>query len=287
MAISTALIWAFAIILFKKSGESVHPIGLNLFKNLLAVTLLIPTLWFLNIDIIHSIPPIDYLYIFLSGALGIGIADTLFFLCLNRLGAGTTAIVDCLYSPSVIFFSFILLGERLSVLQILGVIIIISAVLTATYKPDEVPLTRKKILVGVLYGVLSMILTGYGVVIVKPILHTQPLLWVTEMRLFSGVLILLLILAFNPKRIPIIQSVYKGGIRKSTFFGSFLGAYIAMILWLGGMKYTLASTAASLNQTSNVWIFVFAYLILKEKIDIKRTIGIIMAVTGAFIVTFG
>ncbi len=78
MAVSTAIIWAVAVILFKKSGETVHPIGLNLFKNLVGVLLLIPTLFFLNQLNLRDIPLNDYFLIFVSGVIGIGIADTFF-----------------------------------------------------------------------------------------------------------------------------------------------------------------------------------------------------------------
>lgn len=287
MAVSTAVLWAFAVVMFKKSGETVHPIGLNLFKNSLAVVLLIPTLWFLHLDLYRNIPTHDYYLIFLSGAMGIGLADTFFFQCLNKLGAGLTAIVDCLYSPFVIFFSFILLDEHLTWTQIIGVILIISAVLTATYEKDAGENSKRNIIIGIIYGIIAMVLTGYGVVLVKPVLEHEPLLWVTEMRLFSGMVVLLIILLFTPKRKFIIRSIYQGGIRLSTVFGSFLGAYLAMMLWLGGMKWTQASTAAALNQTSSIFIFIFAYFFLKEKINLKRTIGIIMAVIGALLVTFG
>ena len=65
-----------------------------------------------------------------------------------------------------------------------------------------------------------------------------------------------------------------------------MGAYVAMIFWLGGMKYTQASTAASLNQTSSIFIFIFAYFILKEKMSLKKIIGVVLAVAGALLVTF-
>lgn len=286
MAITTAVIWAAAVILFKKSGETVHPIGLNLFKNSLGVLLLIPTLLFINQLELRDIPAHDYFMIFLSGAIGIGIADTFFFKCLNYLGAGLTAIVDCLYSPFVIGFSFLLLGESLSYWQIVGVLLILSAVLTATNQSDGRPTDKKRIIKGLLFGVTAMILTGFGVVIVKPVLEHEPLMWVTTLRLLSGVLVLLLLLSFNKKRRIIVQSVFKNGIRLSTVLGSFLGAYVAMILWLGGMKYTQASTAAALNQTNSIFIFIFAYFLLKEKINLKKTVGIILAVAGALLVTF-
>jgi len=53
------------------------------------------------------------------------------------------------------------------------------------------------------------------------------------------------------------------------------------------MKYTQASTAAALNQTSNVFVFLFAALFLKEKITLLRLAAIFTAVIGVFLVTFG
>lgn len=286
MAITTAIIWASAVVLFKKSGETVHPVGLNLFKNSLSVLLLIPTLYFFNLLSLRDISNWDYCVLLFSGAIGIGIADTFLFKCLNYLGAGTTAIVDCLYSPFVIGFSFLLLGESLTTMQIFGVLLILSAVFTATYTPDKEVTDKRRLLKGLLYGISAMLLTGFGVVIVKPVLEHEPLLWVTTVRLSGGLAFLVLFLLFNKNRQVIVQSIFKGGLRFSTVTGSFLGAYLAMIFWLGGMKYTQASTAAALNQTNSIFVFIFAYFILKEKITIKKTIGILLAVIGALLVIF-
>ena len=68
--------------------------------------------------------------------------------------------------------------------------------------------------------------------------------------------------------------------------GSVLGAYLSMIMWLGGMKYAQASTAAALNQTSNIFIFLMAAVFLKERINLKRAIGITLGVGGAYLVMF-
>ena len=69
--------------------------------------------------------------------------------------------------------------------------------------------------------------------------------------------------------------------------GSFIGTYIALLLWLAGMKFTQTSTAAALNQTSNIFVFIFAGMFLKETIDSKRIIAITMGIAGTFLVTFG
>lgn len=286
-ALSTAIVWAFAVILFKKSGETVHPLALNLFKNLLALILLLPTMWLWGESIFLKVSSRDYLILMLSGALGIGIADTLFFKSLNLLGAGMTAIVGCLYSPFIIIASMLFLSESLTPFQFIGVFIIISAVLTSSSTKGRGNLSRHNLIWGILWGVLSMANMAVGVVLFKPLLDHLPLLWVTEVRLFGGTLAVALILLFNPSRRTIMSSINSVRSWFYTISGSLTGAYLSMILWLAGMKLTQASNAAAINQTSNIFIFIFAAIILKEKINLQRVLAIILAVCGALMVTFG
>jgi drug/metabolite transporter (DMT)-like permease len=52
------------------------------------------------------------------------------------------------------------------------------------------------------------------------------------------------------------------------------------------MKFTQASVAAALNQTSNIFVFMLAGMLLHEPINLPRTIGIVLGVSGAYLVTF-
>ncbi|MBU1708070.1 DMT family transporter [bacterium] len=287
LALGAAIAWAIAVIFFKKSGETVHPIGLNLYKNALASVLLLPTIWLFGGSLFRNVPASEYLLLMASGALGIGISDTLFFMCLNRLGAGLTAIVECLYSPSIIFLSFLWLGERMTPLQIVGTLLIISAVFLATVEKPRAGLSRRDLILGITYGALALVVMAVGIVMIKPLLERSPLLWVTEVRLIASVLILLLILIVHPARHAIIASAISSRRWGYTLSGSFMGAYLSMILWLGGMKYAQASIAAVLNQTSNIFLFIFAALLLKEPINLQRIVAILLGVAGAILVTVG
>ena len=251
MALAVAIVWAFAVILFKKSGEVVHPIGLNLFKGLLAAVLLVPTAWLFGESLLRPVPAEEYILLLVSGALGIGIADTLFFKSLNALGAGLTAIVDCLYSPSIIGLSILWLGESLSFWQAIGAAIIVSAVLSILVEKHETGKGHRRVFLGVLWGVLAMFAMAVGIVMIKPLLNRSPLLWATEIRLLGGLIILAPMLLLHPSRRAIVASVRAPQRWVYTLSGSFLGAYLSMILWLAGMKFTQVSTAAALSQTSN------------------------------------
>ena len=285
-ALLTAIIWATAVIFFKRSGESVHPIALNLFKNLLAIVLILITIILLGGSFYHPFSTREYLLLLASGALGIGLADTMFFKSLNLLGAGLTAIVDCLYSPFIIGLSIIWLGEQLSAWQIVGAVLIITAVLTATREKGQNSITTRNLVYGILWGAGGMAFMAVGIVMIKPLLERSPLLWAAEIRLIGGCLMLGLMLLVYPSRRAVISTLF---IRRGWFhtaMGSFFGAYLAMIVWLAGMKFASASVAAALNQTSNIFIFIFAGIFLHELINLRRTVGIILAAIGAFLVTF-
>jgi len=286
MALGAALAWAVAVILFKKSGERIHPIGLNLFKNILAAVLFLPTMYIMGQTLTYPATTNEYILLIVSGVLGIGISDTFFFLCLNRIGASLTAIVDCLYSPFIISMSMIWLGESLTVWQIVGATMIISAVLTVASKKNSGHISRRDALIGIVYGALAMFTMAVGIVMIKPLLNRSPLLWVTEIRLFAGILFLLVYLAFHPRRRVIVASI--GSVRQWGYAlsGSFFGAYLSMVCWVAGMKYTLASVAAALNQSNNIFIFVLAAIFLKEPINRQRVIGIVLGVAGSLLVTF-
>ena len=287
LALITAVVWALAVIFFKKSGESVHPIGLNLFKNVLAALLFVPTAWLFGETLFRPVPAEDYLMLLVSGALGLGISDTLFFKSLNVLGAGRSAIVDCLYSPSIIALSIIWLGETLTVWQLVGAVMIVSAVLSIMVERQSVKTDRRHVLLGVWWGALAMVTVAVGIVMIKPLLGRSPLIWATEIRLLGGLAVLAVALLFHPSRLAVIKSIghpHKWGYMLA---GSLAGAYLSMVLWLAGMKFAQASTAAALNQTSNIFVFLLAALLLKEKITPVRMAAIILGVLGALLVTFG
>jgi DME family drug/metabolite transporter len=66
--------------------------------------------------------------------------------------------------------------------------------------------------------------------------------------------------------------------------GSLLGTYIALMFWIGGMKYAPASIASALNQTSNIFVFIFAAIFLKENITRRKVVGMVMAAIGVFLI---
>lgn len=287
-AIGSALSWAVGVILFRRAGETVPPLALNFFKNGFSLVLLVLTWLLLEHSLFVAIPSRDLWLLVGAGVVGLGISDTLLFASLNRLGAGLIAILWTLYTPMVIGFSMGLLGERLGPLQWLGVVLIaVAIVLVTRVGKSDTPAQRKNLWVGILFSLAAMLLMAISVVAIKPVLERTPTIIATELRLVGGLLFLIPTLLIRRDRRKLFSALVNRRNLKVMVPGAFSGTYLALTLMLGGVKYTLASTATALNQTANLFIFLLALMLLHESAGAKRIAGILLGVAGAILVTLG
>jgi len=287
-ALLAALAWSLAMIFFKKSGENVPPLALNLFKNVIAVVLLTITLAFVSDgwSQIWSYSAGDIWILLISGIIGIAVADTLFFYSLNLIGVGIVSIVDCLYSPFIILFSFLLLAEELSPLQYLGAALVLAAVYITSGHAPPADRTKRQLLAGILIGVVNMAFMGFGIVIAKPVLNHSDVTVATLIRMVGGTAVLLVVILALPRRRALLAAFRPSRSWRMSIPGAVLGAYLACILWIAGFKYSRASVAAILNQTTTIFALILAALILKEKFTRRKFVAVIIATIGILLVAF-
>ena len=278
--------WATALVLFKMTGEHVPPLALNLFKCLVALILLVATLIVMGegFEVLDNFERGDLYILMLSGFLGIALADTVFFHSLNLVGVGIVSIVDCSYSPMIILFSVLLLNEELVIWHYVGTALILGGVLLASGHAPPPNRTKLQLIVGILLGILAIVLMAFGIVLAKPVLDDFPLIWATTLRLSVGTVVLALIALGSPRRKVYWAAMRPSAIWKISLPASVLGTYFAMVFWVGGFKYTDASVAGILNQTSIIFAIILAAMILKEKFTKRKFVAVTLAFSGVVIV---
>jgi drug/metabolite transporter (DMT)-like permease len=286
-ALGAALVWAFAVILFKRSGESMSPFALNLFRVGVSLVVLVPLLLVGRQELWRPLPWRDYAVLGASGVLGIAVADTFFHRALFRLGAGLTSIVDCMYSPFIVGFAFLLLGERLSAWQFMGMALVMIAVLLTTRARLPQGLDRRGLLVGIAYGVAAMGTMGLAIVWVKPVLERTPVLWATTVRQILTFALMVPVALVHPRRRRLLGVFKPAANWRFSLPGALLGSCLALLLWIGGMKYTQAGAAAILNQTSTIFILLLATVFLHEPFTRKKLLAALLAFGGIVLVTLG
>ena len=292
----SAIFWALAVIFLKQAGEKIHPIALNLFKNALGVLLISLTLVIIGNPFFSPYEEVfsneDYFRMIISGVIGMGIADIIFLHSLNIIGAGISALVDTVYSPFVIFFAYILLGEHLAPLQFLGAGCIIGAIIFASLKLQNIQITRMRLKYGILLGIFAISMMAFGIVLVKPVLtkfqgDVSMLLWIAGFRLVPGSLVPLIIFLFLNNKYNLLKAFKDRKIWFPLIGGSVFATYLGISFWIIGMSLTNASTASILNQTATIFILIFARIFLKEPLTQRRVIAILIAMMGAYLVFIG
>lgn len=286
-ALACAFCWAVAVILFKRAGESLPPFALNYIKNLLCLLALAATILLWQGPQWPGIPMREVGIALVSGALGIAVADTLYFQALNVIGAARMGIAGTAYSPSVIVLAALLLGERLSPLQITGVAITLAGIALVNAAPAVGQANAAQLRKGALLGVASVATMALGVVLVKPVLVHQDFLWIVTLRVAAGVGLMTLLMLARRQTRAVWQALQ--GVRhwKEVVLGSLMGTYVSMLFWLLGYKYANASIAAVLNELSAIFIVLMATWLLKEPLSRRQIAGSALAVVGVMVVLFG
>ena len=284
-ALLTAVIWAAAVILLKRSGEDVPPFALNLFRVVVSTALLLPTVLLAGEARWDGWSLSDLLILFASGILAIAISDTLFHMSLNVVGAGISAIIDCLYSPLTVLLAMLFLNERLGPLQLFGMALVISGVLAASRHEPPRGITPRQLLLGVVWGVLAMVTLAAGIVIAKPVLDRAPVLWATAVRQIGCLLVMAPAAVLSRRRRSILGVFHPSRTWRFSSPAAFLGSYLALICWIAGMKYTKVGIAAILNQSSTIYILILAAIFLRERFTVRKLVASAVAVAGILLVT--
>lgn len=280
-ALLCAISWACAVILFKHIGNSLTANQLNLIKNLLAVSLLVPTAMLVEGFRFPVLGLWQWGVMFVSGYIGIAVADTLYLQALRLLGAGRTAIVASLYSPFVLILSLLFLGESLQSSQWLGFVLVIAGILVVVYQRQPANIERADLMEGAWLAIGSVFMTAAGVVAMKPLLVNDGFFWMVSFRLLAGIAGMLIYLALRRQLASSWQNIRYGDHPWiAIVVAAFVGTYLAMILWLAGFKYADASVASVLNETSSVFIVLLAWVFLKEKLQKRKLLGVVMTFSG-------
>ena len=291
-AISAAICWSIAVIIFRSASKELSPFLITALKNTIALFLFI--IFFLLLDIslwTNKLLLSDYIKIIISGILGMGIGDVFFIYALSKIGANRVAIINS-FEPAVVYiFSITMLGTILTIQQFIGFIIVIISMIIIASENDSYdidPQIKKK---GMLLQISAVILSSFGIVLIKPILNKingniELQLWITAFRLVPGFIVAWIVFFFQKNKIQLLKPLKKSNNLYKIILSSGLGTFIALSFWIIGYGYIEKPPIASIiGQTSVVFISILAWLILKERISKIRLISMGIAIIGVLLIT--
>ena len=290
-ALSAAICWSIAVIIFKSASKLLSPLLITALKNSIALFSFIILFLLFDIPIWYDgFSNTDYIKIIVSGILGMGIGDILFIYALSQIGANRVAILNC-FEPAVIYcFSILMLGTILTTQQFIGFIIVIISLLIVSYEKDIKdidPYVKKR---GIILQLTAIFLSSIGIVLIKPVLSKTAdsitmQLWVTAFRLFPGFIVAWIIFFFQKNRLNYLKPLKKSNMIIKIIISSGLGTLIALSFWIIGYANIEKPPIASIiGQTSVIFIIILSFIFLKEKISKLRIVSILCALCGVVLI---
>jgi drug/metabolite transporter (DMT)-like permease len=280
-ALISACAWAYSSILFRNLGKTMPASGMNLVKCLIGILLLGFIL------MVKGFGPVDirtFLFLGLSGLLGIAFGDTLFFKALGYLSPRLTLLLGTLGPAITVLLAVIFLGERPSLLTWLGMIIIVTGVSWVLWERLPITVVKKNHILGIKLGLLSTLCISIGIILAKIGVASVSSLQATFVR-FLWAAAWLAVWGGSSRRLKGWFTATKD----TRVFALMLSAVsIAVVggFWMFqlSLKYIDASIAVVLNSTAPLFIIPMELFFLKEKISFRAAIGAAVSVAGVILV---
>lgn len=294
--IITAIVWAIGIFPFSLSTRYFHANHINILRLLLATILLTPFILYKeNINFLEliSFPNQQYwVWLGLSGVIGLALGDYFSFSSFKYIGARNSSIFSTLAPGAALGFGFILIGERINIIGIIGIIITILGVIYISANKQESNKSNIN-LIGIAHAIAAALCQGAGVVLAKKAYDDNTLeiasfhaAWI---RIVIGMTVLFLFQLFNKEIKNLRGELVNPKNKKGVIFLLF-GTLFATVLGLSLAMQTISLTNSAVAQTLFSLVPVFAiplaYIFHKEKAGYSIILGALVAVGGVIILVW-
>lgn len=280
-ALLSALSWAISALIFAKLSHSISALSMNWFKGVVAITCLLVLVFPLNL---MQISFYQWIFLLLSGLLGIAIGDTLYFHTLKHLGARLTLLLSTLIPLVTALGAIVIFNERLSLFAAIGLMITLCSVFAVLWSKAEKQNKQDKLSVGVVVGLVFVTTEASAILLTKAAVLELDSLLVTFIRQVVGVAgITLWLLATQQMRTTVSVIATQKSHIFSLITAAIIGGFIGTWLSVYALKATYASAAVILNSTSPLFVIPLTIWFMRESVPKSSIYGTFVALVGIII----
>ena len=291
-ALLTAVFWTVTSMSFESAGKKVGSLSVNLIRLVIAFFIYGVVNYFRRGLFI----PLDagterWLWLALSGLVGFVMGDLLLFQAFVVIGARISMLIMSLTPPITAFVGWMVLGEVLSPMNWVGMIVTltgIAIVILKREKKEEDSKKRRKIttnysLVGILLAFGGAVGQGVGLVLSKKGMGEYDAFAASHIRVITGMIGFAVILLFAKRYGKVWKALHHKPAMKRIALGSLFGPFLGVSFSLLAIQHTQAGIAATIMSVVPVLIIPPAILFFHEKVNWKEILGAVITVVGVAI----
>lgn len=282
-ALSAALLWAIASSVYAGLGKRMPALWLNLVKSSLAIGFILLTFG-LRREQLPGWELESFGLLALSGAIGIGFGDSVFFESLICLGARRALLLEAISPPLSAVLAMLTMQEQLPILAWLGILLTVAGVAWVIVERTSAEFQQVQLRRGVVLGLLAALAQASGAVLSRSALAESAVspLWSSLVRLAAGVLVLLVWVGGRSPRWQALEPLRSRKFVLVLVFAAFAGTYLGIWLQQTALKYTETGIAQALIATSPLFVIPIA-IVTGEAVSLRAILGAGVASVGIWI----
>jgi drug/metabolite transporter (DMT)-like permease len=282
-ALLTAFFWTVTSLSFEAASHKIGSVAVNILRlvmgfvflsvfNLIRRGMILPT----------DASPENWLWLSLSGLVGFVFGDLFLFKSYTIIGSRFSMLIMTLVPPITAFFSFIILGERLTLFHYLGMTMTFSGIAMAIFSRNGKgeKLSLKLAPKGILYAFGGAIGQALGLVLSKFGLKDYDPFAATQIRIIAGIFGYIMLVSILMRWGIVIKATKNKTGMMLTGLGAFFGPFLGVSFSLVAVKYTEAGIASTIMALVPVFIILPAVVLYKQKVTLQEMLGAIVSVGG-------
>ena len=282
-ALLTALFWTITSLSFESASHKIGSVAVNILRLIIGFA-------FLSVfSLIRRglLLPIDanienWIWLSLSGFVGFVFGDLFLFKSYTMIGSRFSMLIMTLVPPITAFFSFIILGERLTLFHYLGMTLTFSGIAMAIFsRPGKgEKLSLKLSPKGILYAIGGAVGQALGLVLSKFGMKDYDPFAATQIRIIAGIFGYTVLVTVLSRWASVIEGTHNRSGMMLTSLGAFFGPFLGVSFSLIAIKYTDAGIASTIMALVPVFIIFPAVVLFKQKVTLPEIFGAIVSVAG-------
>lgn len=282
-ALLTAVFWTFTSLSFESASHKIGSLSVNILRLIIGFTFL-SVFNFLHRGLAF---PVDassenWLWLTISGLIGFVFGDLFLFKSYTIIGSRFSMLIMTLVPPITAFFSFLIIGERLTLFNYFGMALTFLGITMAVFSRDgeSEKLSLKLSPRGILYAIGGAIGQALGLVLSKFGLKDYDPFAATQIRIIAGIAGFALLITILRRWSNVEKAVSNKGGMMLTTLGSFFGPFLGVSFSLISVKYTEAGIASTIMALVPVFILLPAIVIYRQKVTWAEILGAVLSVGG-------